>query len=464
MTGDNSIHVHINRLGWHFAFIGVFAMMGGAIRGYNLPLVLAGMLVGLMLMHWRLGRSTVEAISAKRRIPDEAFAGEPFKIRFLVTNRHQWLTAWLIQIEDRISRPAEVGRTSLARRLLGARLLAPKNAADETRPGTWLTTAACGVGTVPVGMTCSAEYECTIEHRGKYVLGPATVSSAMPLGLITSRKRVADTQVINVFPKLQPLRRDWRSRIQSRSGGSATTSRKSGVAEGDFFGLRSWKSGDSKRWIHWRTTARIGEPAVRQFEQQRRFDLCVLIDAYLPTATPPARSTPSKLTPARAANSGSTDDALVPPSTDSEQLGESPEMELAISTAAALISQIVPTPTNRVAVAIADSSPAIAASGGGGDQLRAMMTLLAEIHGSADPQLFATVDLLFRTVGKPQDLVVLSPRVMPAEIEQLQAMISNQCTLRWFTSADGSLDRLIERSQPRPHATVVRRELLSSTS
>ncbi len=411
-------------------------MMGGAIRGYNLPLVLAGALVGLMLMHWRLGRSTVESVSAKRRIPDEAFAGQPFKVRFLVSNHNRWLAAWLIQIDDRISAVSRAEEALSSWRLLGMKRLTVGRKTAEIRPGQWLTTASCGVGTVPVGMTCTAEYECEIAHRGKYVLGPATLSSAMPLGLITSRKRIAETQVINVYPRLQPLRRDWRMRIQSRGGGSATTSRKSGAAEGDFFGLRSWKSGDSKRWIHWRTTARIGEPAVRQFEQQRRFDVCILIDTYLPA--PKTGSAPN-----------------------ADTSGSSPDLELVISTAASLISQIVPTPTNRVAVSIAETEPSIAASGGGGDQLRGMMTLLAEIRGCQLPNVNAAVDQLFRTIGKPQDLVVLSPRTMPADVERLQALISSQCTLRWFSTADGSLERLIERNGSRTASQPLRRQPLA---
>jgi len=56
----------MSRLGWHFAFVGTFAMVGGAIRGFNLPLVLAGLIVGALLMHWRLGRRTIEAIECRR--------------------------------------------------------------------------------------------------------------------------------------------------------------------------------------------------------------------------------------------------------------------------------------------------------------------------------------------------------------------------------------------------------------
>ncbi len=55
-----------------------------------------------------------------------------------------------------------------------------------------------------------------------------------------------------------------------------------GIVEAEFHGLREYRSGDNKSWIHWRTTARRGEPIVRQFEQQRNLDMTVVLDLWLP--------------------------------------------------------------------------------------------------------------------------------------------------------------------------------------
>src|SRR5262249_49364986 len=38
------------------------------------------------------------------------------------------------------------------------------------------------------------------------------------------------------------------------------------TAQAEFHGLRAFRSGDSPRWIHWRTSARCGELMVREFE------------------------------------------------------------------------------------------------------------------------------------------------------------------------------------------------------
>ena len=52
----------------------------------------------------------------------------------------------------------------------------------------------------------------------------------------------------------------------------------------EYHGLRDYRPGDSPRWIHWRTTARVGEPMVKEFEQQTEQDLAVLLDPWLPRA------------------------------------------------------------------------------------------------------------------------------------------------------------------------------------
>jgi uncharacterized protein (DUF58 family) len=72
-----------------------------------------------------------------------------------------------------------------------------------------------------------------------------------------------------------------------RVGGQETYQAK-GNAEGDYYGLRHWQPGDSRRWIHWRTSARLGKLAVRQFEQQRDRDIAVLLDLYLSPESLPA--------------------------------------------------------------------------------------------------------------------------------------------------------------------------------
>jgi uncharacterized protein (DUF58 family) len=57
---------------------------------------------------------------------------------------------------------------------------------------------------------------------------------------------------------------------------------------GDFYGVRPWRSGDSRRFIHWRSSARHASLVVRQFEQHRNRDLAVLVDLWQPDGPRPS--------------------------------------------------------------------------------------------------------------------------------------------------------------------------------
>ena len=85
-----------------------------------------------------------------------------------------------------------------------------------------------------------------------------------------------------VYPTVGQLTRRWhlvqRQASETRRGQRHDRS----AQQQEYHGLRDYRPGDSPRWIHWRTTARLGKPMVKEFEQQNEQDLAVLIDPWLP--------------------------------------------------------------------------------------------------------------------------------------------------------------------------------------
>jgi uncharacterized protein (DUF58 family) len=357
-------------------FIGAFAMLGGALRGFNLLLVLAGLLVAALIMQWRWSRRSIEAMSVRRRLPSEAFAGRSFRVRYLLHNHSRYMPAWMIRVEDKIS------------------------AVDKNLDAV----AVCGAGVVPAGNTVITPCDCVVQHRGRYRFGPMRIVTSFPFALFTSSETVDTAEEVYVFPRILALQPRWRERLRSRSGGVSTTARRSGPVEGDFFGLREWQTGDSPKWIHWRTTARINELAVRQFEQQRRFDTCILVDAY----------------------SGEDDPS------------EMDRVESAISLAATFLVNLVGSPSNRIVLAVAGRSSDTVMGGGSDLGKRRMLKALAEVTPSDAPQLAEAVGKAMRMVGYTQHLVVLSPRSMQSaqrDEESTRAAISHwvrRGSLQWI--------------------------------
>ena len=105
-----------------------------------------------------------------------------------------------------------------------------------------------------------------------------------PFGLVEHRVTIPLPDQIVVYPKIGNLSRRWfqiqRQATENRRGLRHDRS----AQQVEYHGLRDYRSGDSPRWIHWRTSARRGELMVKEFEQQNEQDLAILVDPWLPRA------------------------------------------------------------------------------------------------------------------------------------------------------------------------------------
>jgi uncharacterized protein (DUF58 family) len=135
---------------------------------------------------------------------------------------------------------------------------------------------------VRVGESSRGSYRCYLGRRGKYRFGRLRILSRFPLGLVQADVQKAQSDTLLVCPRLGRLTRAWTQLVESERAGSQRSQRQRGLVEGEFYGLRDWRPGDTRRWIHWRTSARRRTVTVRQFERQRHRDLALVVDLWQP--------------------------------------------------------------------------------------------------------------------------------------------------------------------------------------
>lgn len=352
------VRTRLTRNGVHVAFVALFALLGGSIRGFNLLVIVAGLLVGILIVQWRFCRGMLPGLTVRRQFPPEVYAESPFKVRFWVTNRRPWLAAWLIRLEDRIRGAAASRRGS---------------------------EVICGLGFVPPRSTEATHYECVLARRGRYRFGPVRLSTGFPFGLVNAWRHTKTQTTLLVYPALASLSPNWSGLVFSRSSGLATSRCHSGLSEGEFFGIRSWQSGDSRRWIHWRTTARIQELAVRQFEQRQRTQLSLVLDPFLAAG------------------------------------GDERNVEWAISVTASIAADLATGGTNRVALGIADTRRRTLSSHRVTDFRRGALELLATTRPLSDPPLASTLARVLRDGNPNWPVLIVSPRS-----EQLELLSDGQ--------------------------------------
>lgn len=104
-------------------------------------------------------------------------------------------------------------------------------------------------------------------RRAVVVVGPVRSVRGDPLGLVRRRVRWTEAVDLYVHPRLVSLAGAASGVLRDLEGQATRV-----VSDSDmsFHALRDYLAGDDRRHIHWKTTARIGELMVRQFEDTRR--------------------------------------------------------------------------------------------------------------------------------------------------------------------------------------------------
>jgi uncharacterized protein (DUF58 family) len=250
--------------GWYFLIVLAFIVVAGSMRQINLMLIMAGMMVGAIYFNWHLARAMLRRLQIRRRLPDQIGAGDTLVVELEVASPHR-CTA--LVITDAIRRLGSAARSEDMPRGSTA------NSETDVR-------GIVALPHVAPGRAARGEYRVTFEERGRYEFGPLWAMSRHPFGLVARSVRLRRSSRLLVLPRLGRLTNRWTHLAQSVDYGSQQASGRQRPTDGEFYGLRDWQPGDSRRLIHWRTSARRGGLMVRQFEQPRSENLTLLVELW----------------------------------------------------------------------------------------------------------------------------------------------------------------------------------------
>ncbi|MEJ2186669.1 MAG: DUF58 domain-containing protein [Gemmatimonadota bacterium] len=209
---------------------GAFAIGLAAINtGDNLLYLLLGGMMGFIAVSGWLSEQVVRGIDVQALPPHAATAGTTTRVAYEVRNRKKWMPSYALEVVE----PE------------GGRAYAP-----VVRPG----------------RTCVVRAMRTFERRGVYRLEAVTLSTSFPFGLFIKTRDVDVHGEVVVWPRRdrhvrEPVTGDEKARRRGLLMGSAAGAR------GEFRGLREYRPGDDPRDVHWRSTARLGVPLVREYER-----------------------------------------------------------------------------------------------------------------------------------------------------------------------------------------------------
>lgn len=246
--------------GWYFVVVLGLVLVRASMKDLNLMLAFAGMMAGAIYFNWFLLRIMMRRLSIRRRLPASVSTGETAIIELEATNPHR-ATAVAVEETFRLA-----GSNSRADQGRGTAIFAQMAAKQPT----------------------TVEYRVRFGRRGRYQFDQIRATSRFPLRLVSRTIVFEQPEELIVLPKLGRLTSRWTQVRRGAEPGPTRVLQRHGPTEGDFYAMRDWRAGDSRRWIHWRTTARRGTLMVRQFEQPRSENLTLLLDLWRPEKPTPA--------------------------------------------------------------------------------------------------------------------------------------------------------------------------------
>lgn len=189
----------------------------------------------------------LKALSIDRELPDSVVAGEEFAMRLHLHNTSRRSIAPL-RIEDS---PPGLGEAHVS--LPAA--LAP-------------------------GASAGGDVRVTAAKRGVHEGGSAVVRSGAPFGIVMSKRKVEASSRIVVLPRTVDIR-SFPLDLSAAAPGGEEEALRAGVGD-EFLGVRPYRSGDPRRAVHWRSTARAGRLIVREFQEPSRQAVEILVAGLAP--------------------------------------------------------------------------------------------------------------------------------------------------------------------------------------
>lgn len=206
--------------------------------------------VGLLVVGYAMARRALRGFSVTRAAQtDRVFQYQPLSLTVALT--HPRGVAQLVTVSDPI--------TSLTR-----------GTVEDTR---------CLVQATPEATRDELSRDISFPLRGHYRLGPLVMHGSDPLGLFVRSATIEQSVEIVVYPRPLPLPHLYLQGLSAYRLSELRMSPLAGTTQ-EFYGIRPYQHGDDLRRVHWKSTARTGRLAVKEYEQRLSSAATIVLDLH----------------------------------------------------------------------------------------------------------------------------------------------------------------------------------------
>lgn len=238
MRSRSAAGIRMTKVGLWFVLLTLLVGVAATNTGNNALYMVLAVMLATLVVSGVVSRNNLRRLSLAVEPPEEMFANAPFPVHYRLENRGRLVPRFFLLLSlGEEAEPVVVPRVRTSERIEG-------------------------------------DAEMLIGRRGRHRFSDVVIWSLFPLGLFRKGFRRRSTAEALVYPEIfsaatchleQPHRLGEESRPQPGWGH-------------DLHALRSFRSGDDPRGIHWKQTARTGTVIFkeRQAEESRR--LSILLD------------------------------------------------------------------------------------------------------------------------------------------------------------------------------------------
>lgn len=225
------------------AFVAVLCIVVGFATGFWLLFRLAYVILIAIPLAWFWTREMAKGLDVEvRRTDQRVTQGQPIEGSVWIRSRSLLPKVWL-EVDDPSTLPGHA-----ARRVL----------------------------TLPARGAASWSYRTRTRLRGVYEVGPLRVTARDPFGFFRVTRTFGSTATVLVYPSAPELPNFYVP--PANLPGEGRIRRRTHNITPNVAGLRPYAPGDSYNRIHWPTTARLGQPIVKQFELDPASDIWIVVD------------------------------------------------------------------------------------------------------------------------------------------------------------------------------------------
>ncbi len=237
--------------GLRFSLITLGVGVAALNTGNNLLYMILAMMLSLIVVSGVLSEQSVKKISLSRSLPQNMFAASPFLVELRLTNLKRLIPSFSLEIED----------IAEGRVLMGSHYVLK----------------------IPARHTLCVTYRGQVQRRGRYTFTGFRLTTRYPFGLFIKTREIQTADETLVYPKILS---EQFQRLKSHGDGRGNFPILKRASDGDFLGLRDYRPGDDYRSIHWKSSAKVSNLMIKEFETDQTDHISILLDRSLPRETP----------------------------------------------------------------------------------------------------------------------------------------------------------------------------------